>query len=194
MLTASSGSAFAQGDPCGKRKSEMSQTSALQFRKDDPNEDCEGLLLWAYKDVWGEVGWSIIDYYSRRKASYYWVRRATSPVKVLVRSRERELVTRIVNDTRRRYRATLRCGWMRLDGTAQELRLHSVTIPANSMLEPTRVPIASLTDRDPREWLYAATLAGEGFPDDQAIWLLAPHRELALNRQSTRPFETGCWR
>ncbi|HXW13151.1 MAG TPA: glycoside hydrolase family 2 protein, partial [Terriglobia bacterium] len=31
-----------------------------------------------------------------------------------------------------------------------------------------------------REWLYAATLTAEGIPDDQAIWLLAPHRELAM--------------
>jgi hypothetical protein len=48
------------------------------------------------------------------------------------------------------------------------------------MIEVGRVPLPSTEERNPREWLYAATLRGKGVPDDQAIWLLAPHRELAI--------------
>jgi hypothetical protein len=48
------------------------------------------------------------------------------------------------------------------------------------MIEVARAPFPSPTERDPRAWLYAATLTGDGIPDDQAIWLLAPHRDLAL--------------
>ena len=126
-----------------------------------------------------EVGWSIIDHYVRRKASYYWFRRAAAPVKVLVRSREGHLVTRVVNDTLKSYQAEVRCGWVRLDGKASEWQKHSVSIPVNGMIEVASAPFPSPTERNPREWLYAATLAGEGIPEEQAIWLLAPHRELA---------------
>jgi Ig-fold domain len=44
----------------------------------------------------------------------------------------------------------------------------------------TSVPFPSESERNPKEWLYAAVLTGEGFPEDQAIWLFAPHRALAL--------------
>jgi beta-mannosidase len=153
---------------------------ALRFRKDDPKDDCQGALMWSYNDTWGEVGWSIIDHYARRKASYYAVRRAAAPVKVLVRSRGQHLVTRVVNDTLKPYRAAVQYGWMRLDGRARELQRRAIAIPANGAIEVARVPLPDSTQRNPKEWLFAAMLTGEGIPDDQAIWLLAPHRDLAL--------------
>jgi beta-mannosidase len=153
---------------------------AMRFRKDDPKDECHGVLVWSYNDCWGEVGWSIIDHYIRRKAGYYWFRRAATPVKVLVRTRGTDLVTRIVNDTRNNYRALVQYGWMRIDGHAVELKKHSINIPADGMVEVARVHVPTPKERDPKVWLYAAMLTGEGFPDDQAIWTLTPHRELAL--------------
>ncbi len=69
---------------------------------------------------------------------------------------------------------------MRLDGKARDWQKRSITIPANGMIEVARPPIPSPSERNPREWLYAATLTGKGIANDQTIWLLAPHRELAL--------------
>jgi beta-mannosidase len=155
---------------------------ASRFRKNDSAADCQGVLVWSYNDIWGEIGWSLIDYYLRRKASYYWFRRASAPVKVLVRSRDGHLVTRVVNDMLKGYKATVRCGWVRLDGSAQEWQEHSVTLPVNGMIEVARVPLASPAERDPREWIYAATISGSGFPQDQALWLLVPHRDLVLSK------------
>jgi beta-mannosidase len=152
----------------------------MRFRKHDPQDDCQGVLVWSYNDTWGEVGWSIIDHYLRRKAAYYWFRRSAAPVKILVRSRNGYLVTRVVNDTFESYSAMVRCGWIRLDGRAQQLQQHAISIPANGMIEVTHVPLLSSGARDPKEWLYAATLTGKAIAQDQAIWLLAPHRELAL--------------
>jgi beta-mannosidase len=153
---------------------------AMRFRKHDRTADCQGVLAWSYNDLWGEVGFSIIDRYLRRKASYYWFRRACFPVKVLVRSRDGRLVTRVVNDTLKRYRAKVCCGWMRLDGAGRELREYPVTIPMNDLIEVASVPFPSAAERNPREWVYAAILTCEGLPDDQAMWWLAPRRELAL--------------
>jgi beta-mannosidase len=152
----------------------------LRFRKDDPNEECQGALMWSYNDTWGEIGWSIVDHYLRRKASYYWVRRAAAPIKVLIRSRDAYLVTRVVNDTLKTLRVKVNYGWMRLDGGAQEMQSRSLTVPANGMIEVAREPFPKAAQRSSREWLYAAILTGKAIEQDQAIWLLAPHRELEL--------------
>jgi beta-mannosidase len=165
---------------------------SMRFRKDDPKFDCEGTLVWSYNDCWGETGWSIIDHYVRRKASFYWFKRASAPVKVIVRSRDGQLVTRVVNDTLKSYKGVVRYGWFRLDGTARELQEKTVAIPSDGMIEVASASMPSANQRNPREWLYAATLSGEGFPNDQSIWLLAPHRELALAKpQMTTAIRNG---
>jgi beta-mannosidase len=151
---------------------------ALRFRKGDPDAECWGALIWSYNDCWGEMGWSVIDHYLRRKASYYALRRACTPVKILVRPRDGHLVTRIVNDTRRSYDAEVRHGWFRVDGGESRLTTTPVRITANGMVEVARTPIPA--ELSTREWLYGAVLTGDGVPDDQAIWLLAPFRTLAL--------------
>ena len=151
---------------------------ALRFRKGDPDAECWGALIWSYNDCWGEMGWSVIDHYLRRKASYYWLRRACAPVKALIRPRGDALVTRVVNDTRKQYDAEIQHGWFCLGGSERRLTTTNLTLPANSMVEVARAPLP--TDLSPREWLYGAVLTGDGFPADQAIWLLAPFRTLAL--------------
>jgi len=153
---------------------------ALRFRKNDPKADCEGALVWSYNDCWGETGWSVVDHYARPKASYYWLKRACAPIKVIVRCPEGQLVTRVVNDTLQSYRGSVGFGWTRLDGASREWQEKTVTIPADGMVEVARVPMPSAAQRDPQQWIYAATLQGKGFSNDQALWLLAPHRQLAL--------------
>jgi len=155
---------------------------ALRFRRQDPQNPCEGALVWSYNDTWGEIGWAIADHYGRRKPSYYCVRRAAAPLKVLVCSHDGSLVTRVVNDTLARYRASVNCGWVQLDGSSRELEEHVVAIPANGVVEVTSVPLPGPRERDPSKWLYAAILRGEGIAHGQCIWLLAPHRELAFSK------------
>lgn len=46
------------------------------------HEECAGAVFWMYQDTWGEVGWTIIDYYLRRKMAYYGVKRAFAPQKL----------------------------------------------------------------------------------------------------------------
>jgi beta-mannosidase len=49
------------------------------------NERSNGGVFWMYNDTWGEVGWTIIDFYLRRKISWYLVRRALEPVSLVFR-------------------------------------------------------------------------------------------------------------
>ena len=150
---------------------------ALRFRKGDAADDCQGALIWSYSDCWGETGWSILDYYLRRKASYYAFRRACRPVKIIVRQRGEMLVTRVVNDTREAISTTAEVGWWRMDGTAREVRTLPVAVAANGAYTLDTAPLAPA--RDPREWLFAAVLREDGAPVDQSLLTFAPYRELA---------------
>ena len=153
---------------------------ALRFRKHDPHDDCQGALIWMYSDCWGEVGWTIIDYYLRRKPSYYWFRRACSPVKAIVRRRGRSLVTRVINDTLEKREAVICYGWMRVDGSDKRMKRKTLTMPRNSMTEVVREPVPSRRTLDPYAWIYVAYLSGERIEDAPSIWTLVPHRQLDL--------------
>ena len=154
---------------------------ALRFRKHDPTDDCQGALIWSYSDTWGETGWSILDYYLRRKVSYYWFRRACKPVKVIVRQREGRMVTRVANDTLQPFSGLVEFGWWRLDGGGRDVESRSVSVASNGMLEVAVAPMLLSEERDAQHWLYASVLRQEdGVAVDQSVWPLLPHRELAL--------------
>ena len=151
---------------------------ALRFRKNDPRDDCQGALIWMYNDCWGEIGWTPIDYYLRRKPSYYWIRNANAPVKAIVRRREKYLVTRVVNDTIRQVKATVRFGWMRVDGSDTRMKSETIFVDANSMVEIGRDIIGGPKAQNPHEWIYVAYLDATGTNLHPSIWLLKPFREL----------------
>ncbi len=63
--------------------SQLQQAEAMKFaiqahRSRAPF--CMGSLFWQLNDCWPAASWSSIDYYGRRKASYYFVRKAFEPV------------------------------------------------------------------------------------------------------------------
>jgi len=153
---------------------------ALRFRRFDARDDCQGALIWMYNDCWGEHGWTPIDYYLRRKPSYYWIRNALAPVKAIVRRRADRLIVRALNDTLKPASVTLHHGWMRLDGAANALHTRQLALPANSMRELVRARISAAQTRDPKQWLYAAWLSGGQGENAPSIWTLLPHRQLAL--------------
>ncbi len=160
---------------------------ALRFRKLDPVADCEGALIWSFSDCWGETGWSVLDYYLRRKPSYYGLRRACAPVKVITRQRGDHLVTRLVNDTLQPVSGKVEYGWWRLDGESRETQSREVTVPANGMIEVASEKIASAKEKDPTQWLYASVLWKDGnMQADQSIWLLAPFRKLQVKPPQIR--------
>lgn len=154
---------------------------ALRFRKNDPHDDCQGALIWMYNDCWGETGWTPIDYYLRRKASYYWIRHANMPLKAIVRRRGNQLVTRVVNDALKETKLTVHYGWMRVDGSESRVQIKAVSIDANSMIEITREVIPNSKRMDHHEWIYVAYLSGKAIKElSPSVWLLVPYRDLAI--------------
>jgi len=154
---------------------------ALRFRKHDPIDDCQGALIWMFNDCWGEIGWTPIDYYLRRKPSYYWIRKANVPVKIITRQRGGKLITRIINDTLKSMRLTAHYGWVRLDGSESKVKSKVVNIAANSMLELGNDIIKNQISFNPKEWIYVAYLSSGRTIIDTTIWQLLPYRELKIS-------------
>jgi beta-mannosidase len=90
---------------------------ALRFRP-----ECHGSLFWMYDDCWGEVGWTIIDYYLRRKPSFYFVRRALAPVRLILRGAGPDVRIMAANDTRQDVPLALEAGYLAFDGRTADVR------------------------------------------------------------------------
>lgn len=149
---------------------------SMRFRKDDPDDPCSGALIWMFNDCWGETGWTPIDYYLRRKPGYYWIRNACYPVRALVRRRNDQLVTRVVNDRPTSCALRVSFGFLRVDGTESRIRSEQIEVPANSMREIERADTPP--ELRPDEWIYIATCDGPGIEVLPCVWNLVPYRDL----------------
>ncbi len=106
---------YAQGVQCL-----MLEHSLETFRS---QANCNGALFWMYNDCWGEVGWSIIDYYGRRKSSYYGVARAFSPVKFILRTTaSKEYCLWGCNDTAETIRISGEVGFIGYDNSRKDTK------------------------------------------------------------------------
>lgn len=99
---------------------------AMRFK-----EECGGGLFWMYNDAWGEVGWTIIDYYLKRKIPYYAVKRAFAHKKVTMREVDGQVILQGLNDTPDEVVVNGRFGYVSFDGTLDETRKVSFVLPAH---------------------------------------------------------------
>lgn len=90
---------------------------ALRFK-----QQCYGGIFWMYNDAWGEVGWTIIDYYLRRKIPYYGVKRALAHRKFTMRVVNGEVVIQGLNDTAENVLVKGRFGYVSYDGKTDKRR------------------------------------------------------------------------
>ncbi|MCL1788010.1 MAG: beta-mannosidase, partial [Defluviitaleaceae bacterium] len=93
-------------------------------------EHSGGSLFWMYNDAWGEIGWSIVDYYLARKPAYYYVKRAFAPVKFILRLSKDEKQVQVlgVNDTPEAVDVALEYGYAAFDGT-YDSHMANITLP-----------------------------------------------------------------
>ena len=102
---------------------------------------CGGGLFWMYNDTWGEVGWTIIDYYLRRKVSYYGVKRAFAPVKFILRAINNEAVAVAANDTGNEIRLPVRAGYLSFDGKLDRTERLELILPPHSRGKVRAIPL-----------------------------------------------------
>lgn len=92
-------------------------------------ERCHGGLFWMYDDCWGEVGWPIIDYCRRRKIPWYFVRRALSHRRLIMRARGDQISVKLANDTLSTASGVVEYGYVSLDGKCRDARRVRFTAP-----------------------------------------------------------------
>ena len=112
------------------------------------NRHTWGGIFWMYDDAWGENGWTIVDYYLRRKVSYYGVRRCLAPQRLVLRrggegfgGEPGTVVLIAVNGGPMPLRQTVRFGYQSYDGRQVELTEVTIAIPPRSHLVVASCPV-----------------------------------------------------
>ncbi len=89
-------------------------------------------IFWMYNDSWPvSHGWSIVDYFLRKKLAYHPVRRAFQPVTVVVAEEGTEIVISGINDSSRNWEGTLRYGLFNVSGGLPADFRKNVQLPSN---------------------------------------------------------------
>ena len=100
-------------------------------------------IFWMYNDSWPvSHGWTIVDYYLRRKLDYHPVRRAFRPVTVVPAIEGEHVLIFGVNDTTADWRGRVRFGIASLQGGLPVDETRDAAIPANSSIELARIPMS----------------------------------------------------
>jgi len=100
-------------------------------------------IFWMYNDCWpASHGWSIVDYYLRRKLAYHPVRRAFAPVHVIPVVEKDEVLIVGVNDTPRQWAGEVRWGLFTLAGKLPVDLLRNARLPANHATTLASLPLA----------------------------------------------------
>lgn len=135
--------------------------------------ECWGALFWMYNDCWGETGWTIIDYYLRRKPSYYAVKRAFAPLKLVLRDADGLVHVTAHNETPVALDKNIEYGYMSFDGNVSEIRTVSVSLPPFGK----SVVLSFKADgRDDRKGVWFARAEGM----EPAVLRRLPFRELTV--------------
>lgn len=92
------------------------------------NPQTFGGIFWMYNDTWGENGWTIIDYYLRRKISYYNVKRCLAHQRVAIRRGGEvfggdagDVLLIAINDTPQHMSINGQWGYQSYDGKQQHM-------------------------------------------------------------------------
>lgn len=103
---------------------------------------CAGGIIWMYNDCWGETGWTIIDYYLRRKVSYYLVKRALSPIKMIIREMECKASVTGINETDNDIVFDAEFGYASFDGSEKSISKKRVLLPARTTKQIIEIDIS----------------------------------------------------
>jgi beta-mannosidase len=138
---------------------------------------CSGALFWMYSDCWGEVGWTIIDYYLQRKPSFYFVKRALAPLRLILR--QHGGLVRVVgaNETPEPRELVVEYGYVSFDGSRRDSREGRVQLSAFSRGVVLEFEKAG---HDEREGVYFLRPLEKDCGALPALLRSGPFRELSL--------------
>lgn len=168
---------------CGGLFQGMMLGHAYESMRCAPNNS--GALSWSYCEAWGEVGWSIIDYFAVRKISYYFVKRALAHHKLVLRRQQGGINVFCLNDTADTLQFTLEYGYTTFDGEVRDVHTKAVEVGPHSKA----VVVAQIPDgnQDCTQGIYFArvlnhpTLAPAILRDPRVRSLIYPVPDIAVS-------------
>ena len=102
-------------------------------------------VFWMYSDSWPVThGWTIVDYFQRKKSAYFSVKRAFQPITVVVAEDSSGVFVYGVNDSPEAWKGNLQYGIFSLADTETSDLTSKVVIPANQSV--------ILAEIDNKEW------------------------------------------
>jgi beta-mannosidase len=105
-------------------------------------------IFWMYNDTWPQShGWTIVDYYLRRKLAYHPVRRAFAPITVVPAVEGDKIVIFGINDTEQSWAGEVRFGLFNLAGGLPIDKATAVTLPPNASTVIGEVALSELESR-----------------------------------------------
>ena len=120
-----------------------------------------------YDDCWGEVGWTIVDYYLRRKPSWYAVRRALSPRRLMLRRGAAGACKIILcNECGSAFDGEIEYGWVSYDG--RERKSAKVRVSLRSA-ERRTIAEMDMAGRDESKGCFFALCGDTGSGIEAAI-------------------------
>jgi len=126
-------------------------------------------IFWMYNDSWpASHGWTIVDYYLRRKLDYHPVRRAFQPITVIPAiegdpaAADSQVLIFGVNETDGEWRGQVRFGIANLAGELPIDSTIAAAIPANSSVELARIPMSRWREIGTRKSVAFALLLQGG--------------------------------
>ncbi|MDR1971315.1 MAG: hypothetical protein LBQ46_05285 [Treponema sp.] len=98
-------------------------------------EHTSGALIWMYNDCWPETGWTTVDYYLTRKISFYFLKRAFAPQKLIIRVFEGQAYITVLNESPQALPLELEYGYMSFTGEKGELKTAALSLGKHSFNE-----------------------------------------------------------
>ncbi len=127
----------------------MLQAEVLQYALEAlrVQGSCGGALFWMYNDAWGETGWSVVDVYRRPKLSYYAVRRAFAPRRLILREKDGLVCLYGCNDGPEPVSFAAWAGYLSFDGRERKMEKRAFWLEAHSRKMLGQWPLPQEDDR-----------------------------------------------
>lgn len=137
-------------------------------------------IFWMYNDSWPVThGWTIVDYYLRRKLAYHPVRRAFDRLQVVAAIDGQDVVIYGLNDTLEPWSGEARFGLARFDGARLGEQRVLAELAPNAATVVGRFPVSQWERIGFREAAAYATLWQEGRAIRQNRLLMAAYKDIA---------------
>ena len=140
-------------------------------------------IFWMYNDSWPVThGWTIVDYYLRKKLAYHPVRRAFEPVVTIVALENDSVKVFGVNDSPDSWSGTLRYGIFKLNGGFPIDSRKEITIQANRSVMIAAFPEKIFKDNDMKTCGVFAILEKNGKSVSQYRFFTEKFKDLSFSR------------